>query len=84
MEGHGEQCQSSCLDMRKNEQAGVPIVVQRAKNLTSTQEGVGSIPDFALWVKDPALMQAAKQVADAPDAAQIQRRWRRSPAAALI
>ena len=35
---------------------GVPIVAQQFKNPTSIQEDVGSIPELAQWVKDPAFL----------------------------
>ena len=38
---------------------GVPIVAQWVKNPTSIHEDVGLSPDFAHWVKDPVLPQAA-------------------------
>ena len=38
---------------------GVPIVAQQVKNPVITQKDEGSIPDFAQWVKDPVLPQAA-------------------------
>ena len=34
---------------------GVPIVAQQAKNPTSIQEDVGSIPGLAQWIKAPVL-----------------------------
>ena len=43
---------------------GVPIVTQQVKNPSSIYEDVGWTPGLTRWVKDPALLQAAVQMAD--------------------
>ena len=44
---------------------GVPIVAEQVTNLTSIHKDVCQIPGPTQWVKDPALPQAVRQVADA-------------------
>ena len=40
----------------KTHSLGVPIIAKWLASLTSTHEGVGSIPALAQWVKDLALL----------------------------
>ena len=45
--------------------AGVLVMAPWVKNLTSIHKDIGLIPSLDQWVKDPALPQAAVEVADA-------------------
>ena len=42
-----------------------PIWLSGLRNQPSIYEDVGSTPGLALWVKDPALVQAVVEAADA-------------------
>ena len=42
--------------MYKEVEIGVPVVAQWLMNPTRNHEVVGSIPGFAQWVEDPALL----------------------------
>ena len=60
-------CHSSCQKKKKNKNAvlGITIVAQWLTNPTRNHEVAGSIPRLAQWVKDPALLWALVEVADA-------------------
>ena len=58
----GPECHAPGTPLRSS-LLGVSFVVQQAKNPTSIHKDSGSIPGLAQWVKDPALLQAAVQVA---------------------
>ena len=42
--------------MLKKINTGVPIAAQWLTNPSSIHEDMGSIPGFAQWIKDPALL----------------------------
>ena len=46
---------------------GVPIGVQRVKNLTRIREDAGSNPGPTQWVKSLVLQQASTEVTDAAE-----------------
>ena len=52
-------------DFDLNERFGSSHCAQWVKNSTIVQEDMGLIPGLAQWVKNPALPQAAVQIADA-------------------
>ena len=53
--GLHEHCEKSLCNCNLELQSGVPIVAQWLTNPNRNQEGGGSIPGLAQWVKDPVL-----------------------------